>query len=243
MAVYACSDLHGYYNIYEKIQAMLKPKDKVYFLGDAGDRGPESLRTIKAILTNPQWIYLKGNHEDMLVNAMRKHANSDALWLAIYNGGKQTLADLKEDPDKTIIINQLADLPCYAFYHSDALDIDYHMCHAGFTPKNNSLNVYEFLDKHDLIWDRRHIELDEDPGYIYYVPENYFNAIILHGHTPIDCMTDYYAVEGKWLGEPMHSPYQYSQKKKVNIDAGTYRSNEAFLFNLDTFTFDVIKGE
>ena len=34
--VYVMSDLHGHYKIYEKVKAMLKPEDKVYFLGDAG---------------------------------------------------------------------------------------------------------------------------------------------------------------------------------------------------------------
>ena len=42
MAVYACSDIHGYYQIYEKIKSILKPDDCVYFLGDANDRGPDS---------------------------------------------------------------------------------------------------------------------------------------------------------------------------------------------------------
>lgn len=39
---YVISDIHGYYSIYEQVKNMLKPNDKVYFLGDAGDRGPES---------------------------------------------------------------------------------------------------------------------------------------------------------------------------------------------------------
>lgn len=42
MAVYALSDLHGYLDLYKQIKEFLKPEDKVYFLGDAGDRGPQS---------------------------------------------------------------------------------------------------------------------------------------------------------------------------------------------------------
>ena len=42
MATFALSDIHGHYEIYEKVKAMLKPEDIVYFLGDAGDRGPDS---------------------------------------------------------------------------------------------------------------------------------------------------------------------------------------------------------
>ena len=242
MAVYACSDLHGFYNLYEKINSLLQPNDKVLFLGDAGDRGPDSLKTIKAILNNPQWLYLKGNHEDMLVEAIDGGDLSDAAWLCRYNGGRDTINELRADPDGMKILEQLRALPIYYFYHSDALGIDFHCTHAGFTPNQNTTNVYEFRTEHDLIWDRRHLEMDGE-GYEYYVPEKYFNAIILHGHTPIDCMTDYYDIPGRWLGEPMHSPYQYSQDNKINIDAATYRSHEAFLLNLDTLEFTLIKED
>lgn len=42
MSVYAVSDLHGMYELYQKISDFLKPEDKVYCLGDCGDRGPRS---------------------------------------------------------------------------------------------------------------------------------------------------------------------------------------------------------
>ena len=64
--IYALGDLHGHYSIYEKVKAMLKPEDTVYFHGDAGDRGPDSWKCIKAIYDDPQFIYIKGNHEDLL---------------------------------------------------------------------------------------------------------------------------------------------------------------------------------
>ena len=240
MAVYACSDIHGYYNLYEAICKRLKPEDKVIFLGDAGDRGPESLRTIKAILNNPQWIYLKGNHEDMLVDAIRHGPNSEASYLCIHNGGRGTLTAVREDPDMANIIKQLDDLPVYYFYHSEKMNLNYHCTHAGFTPNRNTTNVFEFRSTYDLIWDRRHIEGDGF-GYEYYIPEAYFNSIILHGHTPVENMTEYYDIPGRWLGEPLHSPYQYSQDNKVNIDAGTYFTYEVFLFNLDEFSCEVIR--
>ena len=42
MSTYACSDIHGMMVFYEMIKNFIQPKDTVYFLGDAGDRGPES---------------------------------------------------------------------------------------------------------------------------------------------------------------------------------------------------------
>ena len=70
MAIYACSDLHGRLDLLKQIQDFLQPDDTVYFLGDAGDRGPNPWETIKAVAQDKRFIYLKGNHEDMLVKAM-----------------------------------------------------------------------------------------------------------------------------------------------------------------------------
>ena len=58
MAVYACSDMHGCLHFYNEIKKMLKPEDQVFFLGDAGDRGPHPWECIKTILNDPQWIYI-----------------------------------------------------------------------------------------------------------------------------------------------------------------------------------------
>ena len=102
--VYAVSDLHGMYELYEKICAKLKPEDEVIFLGDAGDRGPDGWKLIRAILDNPQWIYLLGNHEDMLINAIDETQAFDGrldqgydYLLSVHNGGQQTILDCLKD--------------------------------------------------------------------------------------------------------------------------------------------------
>ena len=38
MSVYACSDFLGHLEFYKAIKEFIKPEDKVFFLGDAGDR-------------------------------------------------------------------------------------------------------------------------------------------------------------------------------------------------------------
>ena len=60
MNVYACSDLHGMYDLYQQIKDFIKPEDIVYCLGDCGDRGPDGWQIITEIINNPQWIYLYG---------------------------------------------------------------------------------------------------------------------------------------------------------------------------------------
>lgn len=91
MSVYACADLHGMMELYKQIKAFLKPDDIVYFLGDAGDRGSEPWEMIKTIYADPQFIYLKGNHEDMLVGAMHDflvdESYDDNFYILRQNGG------------------------------------------------------------------------------------------------------------------------------------------------------------
>ena len=86
MSVYAVSDLHGRYDLFQMIKDFIKPEDKVYIIGDCGDRGKDGWAIIKEVYENPQFIYIKGNHEDMLVEAMRTGDKS----LCYYNGGKST---------------------------------------------------------------------------------------------------------------------------------------------------------
>lgn len=80
MATYAMGDLHGHLEVLKKIQAFLKPGDTVYFLGDACDRGPQSYECIKAIAEDSRFVYIKGNHEDMLVKAIKDYLDDDFMW-------------------------------------------------------------------------------------------------------------------------------------------------------------------
>ena len=94
MAVYALSDLHGNLELLKAIQKFLNEDDKVYFLGDGGDRGPNPWETIKEIYKDKRFIYIKGNHEDMLVNALTDYLDNGymdySFWMLTNNGGSQT---------------------------------------------------------------------------------------------------------------------------------------------------------
>ena len=70
MSVYALSDLHGNLNIWKKIKEFLKPEDKVYFLGDAADRGDYGWEIIKEIIKDNRFIYIKGNHQNMPLQSL-----------------------------------------------------------------------------------------------------------------------------------------------------------------------------
>ena len=139
MTTYCCSDLHGNKILYDKICDYIKPDDRVIFLGDAGDRGPHSWELIKAIYENPQFTYLCGNHEDMLVKALIEHKENNyctqEYYHLVYNGGAKTFSDfLEEDPDEQDKwIKKLSNLPLVETYHSP-LGVTCELSHAGFTP-------------------------------------------------------------------------------------------------------------
>ena len=76
MSRYATCDWHGYLGIYSEIKAFLQPDDIVYFLGDANDRGDHGYALMKLIYNDPQFKYLKGNHEQMFIDVARSWKNS-----------------------------------------------------------------------------------------------------------------------------------------------------------------------
>lgn len=224
MSVYAVGDLHGMLDLYKQIKAFLKPEDKVYCLGDCGDRGPQPWETIKAIATDPQFIYIKGNHEDMLVNAMDEYLNGhsgDSLYLLARNGGLRTFNDWVADGAKPIWQNYLKNLPIHLRYrNSQGYNIE--LSHAGFTPGT-------FPKDNDLIWDRDH----------FYDDPLIYNTISVHGHTPIQLMIEGCPDLIKWFGADEDSyesgAFWYCKAHKVNIDTGAYATGQIVLLDLDTF--------
>lgn len=217
---YAVSDLHGYLDLYKQIKEYIKPEDVVYFLGDATDRGPNSWELAKTIYDDPQFIYLKGNHEDMLIKAVIGHINSAGGGFPEYNslmgnGGKQTWKDVFKDPEGIDYIRKLVQLPEEAYYINDEGRV-IHLSHAGFTP-NSPYGK-------DLLWDRDHIFDDGSD-----IPEDW---VIVHGHTPV-----YFQREQITTDEIMETlfPELYANCKKLNIDMGTYITKTCCLVDLDTF--------
>lgn len=217
MSVYAVSDLHGNYAAYEAIKLHLQPDDVVYCLGDCGDRGPQSWETITAVYNDPQFIYMKGNHEDMLVNAMKEwlpdHISDYELYLLEHNGGRKTFQAWKNGPERNKWVTRLERLPVHLTYknvHGQTIILT----HAGYTPP-------EIPSTDLLIWDREHF------GDAW---EGYDDTVIVHGHTPVSYVM--------WTGcDASGEGYEvlyYCNGHKIDIDILTWRTNKVALLDLDT---------
>lgn len=213
MSVYAVADLHGSINLFHKILATLNPDDILYCLGDVCDRGLYGYDMMKQILENPQIIYLKGNHEQMFVDAARQmnknrfcedYPETNDIDLHRCNGGKDTIHAWLKDNLPMDIIDKLDNLPEKAEYiNKDGIKIV--MTHSG--------------GLEDCLWDRNH--------FTYPIKEK--NTIIVHGHTPIPYLPFLKNEEN------IEAPCWYADNTKVDIDCGCFVSDITVLLNLDNF--------
>ena len=216
MATYAMSDIHGEYKLLEIVLRTLKEDDTLIFLGDAVDRGPDSVRCLTALLADSRVIYLKGNHEVFFrktIGAILNEEQEQSEWLQAWakNGGKTTLTQLKDYSDDEIIemLYAIDRMPLCAEYTNDAGQV-FHLSHAGTTP--------EYTEEEDLLWDRDHFEDS------WYAEENMY---VVHGHTPVCHICD---VIDDWVA------LQYCDGHKINIDLAAFYSKRTCLFNLDNFS-------
>ena len=100
MAIYAVSDIHGQYNLFRKGLEKIgfSDNDFLYILGDAIDRGKDSIRLIRYIMKQKNIDLLLGNHEYMMLWSVSPDGGplcvgrDTHIWLD-YNGGWATLKD------------------------------------------------------------------------------------------------------------------------------------------------------
>lgn len=86
-------DVHGHYDtLVDLLEAIaLSHDDKVYFLGDLIDRGPQSKQVVQLVMEEGYQCLL-GNHEHMLLETLGKGGiNNHRLQGWLYGGGYATL--------------------------------------------------------------------------------------------------------------------------------------------------------
>lgn len=92
-------DIHGRADLLELALDQIELHDggTVVFLGDYVDRGPESAGVIARIMAGPQvtgfrWLPIRGNHEDMMLEAQQEPRDFQVWDLWWKNGGNLTMA-------------------------------------------------------------------------------------------------------------------------------------------------------
>ena len=145
----AIGDIHGEINHLNKLLDKLKPQkdDTVIFLGDYIDCGENSKAVINKLIElskETNCIFLRGNHEDMLLKILKTKKEEDIQeW--VFCGGFHTLQDYG---DFTEIFKQHMDFfKQLKLYH---LTDKYLFVHGGVRPDKQ----LEEQDKTDLLWIR-----------------------------------------------------------------------------------------
>jgi len=164
----AVGDIHGQKEKLERLLETVHPtgEDQLVFLGDYIDRGPDARGVIELLIdfreSWPKTVFLKGNHEQMLLNALVEtafHADStlpsapldiesfSAIQLFLLNGGLATL--------RSYAIQRVDQLPQahIAFIRQTQLYFQkegFLFVHAG---ARNDLPL-EQQEEYTLLWDR-----------------------------------------------------------------------------------------
>ncbi|MEB3828854.1 metallophosphoesterase family protein [Phormidium sp. CCY1219] len=165
-------DVHGHYDALMRLIEAIAPGegDRLYFLGDLIDRGPQSARVVKFVRES-SYQCLLGNHEHLLLDVCRNgKINPGAMQGWRYSGGQSTLASyppLHSNPTQALLndVEWMRTLPLY-------LDLgDAWLVHAGVHPQL----PLEEQGAEDFCWIREPFHSISQP----YFP----NKLIIVGHT------------------------------------------------------------
>ena len=191
--VYAIGDIHGRIDLLERMIGLIQAdaaaapanRQVLVHLGDYVDRGPDSAKVVSCLTertpTGFEAIFLKGNHEDLLVRFMEWGLGGES-WLL--NGGTETLSsygiDMPPFPSATELVDcqrrMLAVLPSRhkSFFRNLAMshrEGDYLFVHAGIRPGV----AWAEQRATDLLWIREEfLFAEEDHG-----------CCVVHGHTVV----------------------------------------------------------
>lgn len=159
-------DVHGHYDGLMTLLEAIAPgsDDRVYFLGDLIDRGPQSAQVVDFVLQSPYQCLL-GNHELMLLEVLSGRASNQVRQAWLYSGGYETLTSYQTVAIPHHHIEWMQSLPTY-------LDLgDIWLAHAGVDPK---LTLAEQTTD-QLCWVRHEFHGTSQP----YFPDK----LIIVGHT------------------------------------------------------------
>jgi len=161
---YVIGDIHGCNKTLQKLLLRLKltKEDKVIFVGDYIDRGPDSSGVLKTVTNCPcETVLLKGNHEEIALEYFNHKGTDDyKYWLAC--GGDRTLHSVPQEDWEKWIKWMRDDL---IIYHEEP---DYFIVHAGFNWMGGDK---VFKDYDSMLWSR-------DPS-----PD--MGKPVICGHTPV----------------------------------------------------------
>ncbi len=232
MRIYAIGDIHGRDDLLENLLREIEDhaasngslQNVIVYLGDYVDRGLQSRQVLDRLISGPpenfEALYLKGNHEEALLQFLND-AQFGKTWK--YYGGLETLhsyevTDLTLSDDLNVFERARerfeAVLPASHQKFLENLSFsatfgDYFFAHAGVRPGIG----LDRQSEQDLLWIR-----DE-----FLNSRSSFGKIVVHGHTPRE------AVEFR--------------SNRIGIDTGAYMTNVLTALVLSGNTRELIQTQ
>src|SRR5215216_150680 len=220
MATYVIGDIHGRPNLLDQLIKNVPwdvERDKIVFLGDMIDRGPDARGIVERVMrlaqVNPNVVVLRGNHEQMMIDCLDF---GDLQWLIPENGGLATLeaygvklSELQDVSDIQIPDEHLEFIRGLPFYHEDEQAI---YVHAGLVPGEHPSET----DPDVLIWAR---------DFDFF--RSYEGKLCFFGHTP----TQYLPRDGRQRRFGI-----YIQGNCVGMDTSGEQDSPLSCINVETFT-------
>ena len=171
--LYAVGDIHGQIHMLEALleRVPFQEEDEIVFLGDYIDRGRDSRAVVDLLIRfrreYPESVFLRGNHEDMLLDYL-SGGGSYHPGVYVMNGGDATLENYRDSSgDVWLPPEHLKFLDSLEWIHTSRGFI---FVHAGLKP---GVPV-DSQDPMDMVWIREeflHAECD-------------FGKPVVFGHTP-----------------------------------------------------------
>jgi serine/threonine protein phosphatase 1 len=185
--LYAIGDIHGELGKLERLLdgLPLERGDRLVFLGDYVDRGPDSAAVVSRLLElrrRVDCVFLLGNHESMFLDFLgwkgAAYFGGDAFLL---NGGDRTLASYGFFGERSERSKEFDLPPAHAeFYRGLRLfhhEGDYLFVHAGLGPRGLQSGDLGYALRvsrpEDLLWNRTTHDLPHNLG-----------VTVVYGHTP-----------------------------------------------------------
>ena len=182
MATFAIGDVHGCIATLDELLERLAPtpEDELIFIGDYVDRGPNSRAVIQRLLemeeaaesgTGPRCIFLRGNHDQMMLDYIDYPGDHDVYELWTINGGLSTLNSYVEDGGLAVPDEHIEFLRRAMLVHETD---DFVYVHAGLDPKKTISENLAPLDPLIALWTRGHLK----------AKLNKWEKTVVCGHTP-----------------------------------------------------------
>jgi serine/threonine protein phosphatase 1 len=173
--IIAFGDIHGCYKAAETAIKLAEENNATaVFLGDYVDRGPDSIKTLEVLIeakeNNPDWIFLRGNHDQMLLDLILGKQKPNVQF-KVLNGlssnEETTKVFLKWQSSSVLLKNEIVSfLESTIFYHETEYWI---FVHAPL--KDNKIPLDKKLEE-ELIWN-------------YSLKPTWEGKQFMHGHSTV----------------------------------------------------------